>query len=52
MADDPRPEDPDTANEPARAENPDPRVDERDKSPDEDAPAEVIDDDRFQATDN
>ena len=52
MADDPRPADPDTANEPAPAEAPDPRVDERGKSSDEEAPAEVIDDDRFQATDN
>jgi hypothetical protein len=52
MADDPRPEDRDTANEPARTEAGEPRVDERGKSPDEELPAEVIDDDRFQATDN
>ena len=52
MADDPRQEDPDTATQPATAEDSDPRVDERGESPDEDVPAEVIDDDRFQATDN
>jgi len=52
MADQPGPEDPDTANDPAHAEDPDPRVDERSKSPDEKTVEDVIDDDRFQATDN
>ena len=52
MADDPKPADPDTPNQPATAEDSDPRGDERDKSPDEEVPAEEIDDDRFQATDN
>jgi len=55
MADDPRQEDPDTATQPATAEDHDPRVDERGKTADEGAPADVIDvidDDRFQATDN
>jgi len=53
MADEPKPDNPDTATDPARAEEPDPRVDERSKSPDEKtAEEEVIDDDRFQATDN
>ena len=52
MADDPRPADPDTPNQPPAAEDSDPRVDERDKSSTEEVPAEEIDDDRFQATDN
>jgi hypothetical protein len=52
MADEPKPEDPDTANEPGPVDEPDPRVDERGKAADEEAPADVIDDDRFQATDN
>ena len=50
MADDPKTEDPEI---PAGAEHADidPRIDERDQSAEEVAP-EVIDDDRFQATDN
>jgi hypothetical protein len=51
MADDPRTEDPETAAEPVPAADINPREDARDQST-EDVPAEVIDDDRFQATDN
>ena len=50
MADEPRTEDPEIPAEPEQAADTDPRVDERDQS-NEDS-AEVIDDDRFQATDN
>jgi hypothetical protein len=50
MADDPKTEDPEIPAEPERAADTDPRVDERDQST-EDSP-EVVDDDRFQATDN
>jgi hypothetical protein len=52
MADVQGPEDPETHEEPAAPDETDPRADERDKSIDEDTAAEVIDDDRFQATDN
>jgi hypothetical protein len=52
MADERRPEDPDTAADTTRAAEPDPRADERSKSPDAKPAEEVIDDDRFQATDN
>jgi hypothetical protein len=50
MADEPKTEDPEKPAEPAAADT-DPRVDERDQST-EDASPDVVDDDRFQATDN
>jgi len=51
MADEPRTEDPEIPAEPEHGADTDPRIDERDQST-EDVSAEVIDDDRFQATDN
>ena len=50
MADEPKTEDPEIPAGPEHADT-DPRVDERDQSTEDGAP-EVIDDDRFQATDN
>jgi hypothetical protein len=51
MSDDPKTEDPEIPADPEQAADSDPRVDARNQST-EDASAEVIDDDRFQATDN
>ena len=51
MADQPRRETPETPAEPAPVEERQPRADATDK-PDDDGTTEVIDDDRFQATDN
>ena len=51
MPDEPRRETPETPAEPAQVEDRHPRAEAADK-PDEEATTEVIDDDRFQATDN
>jgi hypothetical protein len=51
MADEPKTEDPEIPAEPEHAADTDPRIDERDQSTEDDS-TEVIDDDRFQATDN
>jgi hypothetical protein len=51
MADEPRRETPETPAEPAQAGDIHPRA-EADDKPDDEATTEVIDDDRFQATDN
>jgi hypothetical protein len=51
MADEPRREDPETPAEPAQVDDTDARAKTRNEST-EDVEAEVIDDDRFQATDN
>ena len=51
MADEPRKEDPETPAEPVSDDEANPRVDTRNEST-EDVSREVIDDDRFQATDN
>jgi hypothetical protein len=51
MADEPRRETPETPAEPGKAEDRPARGEAADK-PDEEATTEVVDDDRFQATDN
>jgi hypothetical protein len=51
MADEPKTEDPEIPAEPEHAADTDPRADARNESTDEVSP-DVIDDDRFQATDN
>ena len=51
MANEPRRETPETPAEPGQVEDRHPRAEGAD-TPDEEATTEVIDDDRFQATDN
>ena len=51
MTDEPRREDPETPAEPVQVDDTDPRTEPRNESTGDVKP-EVIDDDRFQATDN